>query len=416
VSPLRPSGVSQLLVVARLPIHAAFASASATPGDSHATTTEASASARGVCSVMWGSASADRSIIASGSLPRTPSPAFGPGPRLFRASRSDSSEPPRPVPAPAGTPRPEEWTPPSRRTRRSSDQRTHPDGTRRRSSSEPRPPPPPRVRNPRLFGARAPPPGTRAPLRRGRPRRSSERWTHLVGLGDGALRSPALPCPRTRPPGSSESARPVRWDRPPALRGAVAHPQAGLGRTPPASAGIAVGVVTGFGRRSHTGQDGNDRKATVAVMRFRLLTRGTLRRVRNAPRELTPASWPPSGDPLRASTKRGEPSTGCGVQQTRNSHAEKTVEVVRNHEGGTRTGTWRRRSDGSFGSPEWTRVRYIGGRDPNPKRGGTNARRFQRSHERSDGEVKATRAAFPWLRPREADVRGIPRRPGPATA
>jgi hypothetical protein len=46
-----------------------------------------------VCSVMWGSAQADRSIIASGSLPRTPSPAFGFGPRLFRASRRDSSEP-----------------------------------------------------------------------------------------------------------------------------------------------------------------------------------------------------------------------------------------------------------------------------------------------------------------------------------
>jgi hypothetical protein len=36
-----------------------------------------------------------------------------------------------------------------------------------------------------------------------------------------------------------------------------------------------------------------------------------------------------------ASMKRGEPLTGCGVQQTRDFSAAKTVEVVRNHEGGT---------------------------------------------------------------------------------
>jgi hypothetical protein len=33
--------------------------------------------------------------------------------------------------------------------------------------------------------------------------------------------------------------------------------------------------------------------------------------------------------------KRGEPLTGCGVQQTRDFHAEQAVEVVRNHKGGT---------------------------------------------------------------------------------
>jgi hypothetical protein len=193
VSPLRPPGVSQLPAVARLPIHASFASASAASGDSHATTTVASASARSVCSVMWGSAQADRSIIASGPPPRTPSPAFGLGPRLFRASRRDSSEPRRPVPAPAGTPRPEEWTPPSRRTRRSSDQWTHPDGTRRRSSSEPRPPPSPRVRTPsssepgRPLPAPAPHSAEAGPaaLRNGGP----TSWDK----GDGALRSSALP-------------------------------------------------------------------------------------------------------------------------------------------------------------------------------------------------------------------------------
>jgi hypothetical protein len=62
------------------------------------------------------------------------------------------------------------------------------------------------------------------------------------------------------------------------------------------------------------------------------------------------------------------------------------------------TGAWQRWSDGSwlFGacSPEWTRGRYIGGRDPNPTRGGTNERRFQRSPERSEGEAKAMKVAI----------------------
>jgi hypothetical protein len=63
-----------------------------------------------------------------------------------------------------------------------------------------------------------------------------------------------------------------------------------------------------------------------------------------------------------ASRKRGEPLAGCGVQQTRNFRVEEPVEVVRNHEGGTRTGAWQRRTEGGFGSREWTRGRYAGGR------------------------------------------------------
>jgi hypothetical protein len=46
-------------------------------GDFHATSAGASVSARGVCSMMWGSASADRSITASESPPRTPSQPSG---------------------------------------------------------------------------------------------------------------------------------------------------------------------------------------------------------------------------------------------------------------------------------------------------------------------------------------------------
>jgi hypothetical protein len=141
--------------------------------------------------------------------------------------RGDSSELSRAVPAPAGTPRPEEWTP--------AIEADPPvfgpvDPSRRDPATELFGAPPSRFppgSDPRLFGTRTSPPGTRDPFHRGRPRRSSERWTHLVGPGDGALRSPALPRPRIRRPGSSESARPFRWDRPPALRGAVAPPQAG---------------------------------------------------------------------------------------------------------------------------------------------------------------------------------------------
>jgi hypothetical protein len=223
VSHVRPPGVSQLLVVARLPTRGTGASAPATPGDSHATATAASVAARSVCSVMWGSAQADRSIIASGPLPRTPSPAFGLGPRLSRASRRVSSEPRRPVPVPPGPPDPRsgprhrgrpaglrtdgptstgpgdgalrspalprppgygpppalrsqgvlsrhQRTAPPRQARRSSDRWTHLDGTRRRSSSEPRPPPSPDPA-PRLFGTGSPRPSGSAsrPSGRGRP-------------------------------------------------------------------------------------------------------------------------------------------------------------------------------------------------------------------------------------------------------
>jgi hypothetical protein len=192
VPAVQPPGASQLPVVARLPANAPVLRHEETQGDSHATTTGASASSRGVCSVMWGSASADRSLTASDSLPRTPSPAFGFGPRSFRACRRGSSEP-----------------------RRLSRLRRNPPSRRVRSPSAPR-------------GALI----SRLVTRAYAPRTSGDR-----GRRGHRLR-PALPAE----------------------------------------------------------QDGNDRKATVAVMRIRLLTRGTLRRVRNAPREPSPTSRPPSGD------------------------------------------------------------------------------------------------------------------------
>jgi hypothetical protein len=45
-------------------------------------------------------------------------------------------------------------------------------------------------------------------------------------------------------------------------------------------------------------------------------------------------------------------TAGSGVQQTRSPSAEETVEVVRNHEGGTGPGGWTRQAEGSLGSRE----------------------------------------------------------------
>jgi hypothetical protein len=243
--PQRPSGASQLLTVVRSPANASDASASVSQGDSHATTTGASAPARGVCSVMWGSASADRSITASVSPPRTPSPAFGLGPRLFRARRRGSSEPRRPVPAPPEPPDPMERTPaieagspvfgPADPPRR---------GTGRRGSSEPaRPKAAEALRSPRSWppepgdGAlrsaalpRSPefgPPALRSrcvpsrhgrnpPLHRGRPAALRNREPTSRDPGDGALRSPAHRSPDPAHP---------------ALR-SLAAPSAGIGPSP----------------------------------------------------------------------------------------------------------------------------------------------------------------------------------------
>jgi hypothetical protein len=288
-----------------------------------------------VCSVMWGSAQADRSIIASGSLPRTPSPAFGLGPRLFRASavtlrsrRGLSRLPPEP-------PDPRSGPPPSRRTRRSSDQWTPLDGIRRRSSSEPRPPASPRVRTP----------GSSEP---GRPLPAPA--THSTEAGPAALRNggPTSWDPATELFGAPPS--PVPGFGPPVLRNRLA-PSAGIG-LPPFGArsplprlvarSYAPRVSGDRGRCGHRfrpalphragrqRQDGNGRSDAFPAADEGNSSEGAKRTAGTVP-----CTRPPSGDPLQACTKRGEPSTGCGVQQTRNSRTEKTVEVVRNHKGGT---------------------------------------------------------------------------------
>jgi hypothetical protein len=350
VSPLRLPGVSQLLAVARLPIHAAPASASVTSGNFHATTTEASVFARSVCSVMWGSAQADRSINASGSLPRTPSPAFGLGPRLFRASHRVSSEPRRPAPVPPGPPDPRSGH--RHRGRRDGlrTDRPTPTGTRRRSSSEPRPPVPPRIRT--SPGSSEPGCSHPAPT------------AHSTEAGPAALRNGGRPPRGTRRRSSSEPRPPPSPD--PASRFfGIGASSAGIGITPfgarsplprlvsvvrpPHQRGsrsvrspVSAGAPHRAGRQR---QEGNGRSDAFPAADEGNSSEGARRTAGT-----DPCTRPPSGDPLQARTKRGEPSAGCGVQQTRNSYAEKAVEVVRNHEGGTGTGTWRRRSDESLPS------------------------------------------------------------------
>jgi hypothetical protein len=79
------------------------------------------------------------------------------------------------------------------------------------------------------------------------------------------------------------------------------------------------------------------------------------------------------------------------MQQAHGTWREQTVEVVRNHEGGTRSGVWRRRAEGSLGSREWTSGVFVGSRGTSGRipgeEGGDPARR-----ESSEGEVKSREA------------------------
>jgi hypothetical protein len=163
----RPPGVSQLLAVARLPTRPCFGI-----GDARQFSRDYDGSFGFRTQRVFG----DVGVRASGSEHHRigissshPVPSLRARTPVIPGSRRDSSEPRQPVPAPAGTPRPEEWTPAIEADRRSSDQRPPLDGIWRRSSSEPRPPTSPRVRTPRLFGARKSPPGIRDPFRRGPP-------------------------------------------------------------------------------------------------------------------------------------------------------------------------------------------------------------------------------------------------------
>jgi hypothetical protein len=84
------------------------------------------------------------------------------------------------------------------------------------------------------------------------------------------------------------------------------------------------------------GQDGNGKEATAAVMRTGCWRGEIFKGCEPRRGESNPTNHVAFGRRGEAArTKRGEPLVGCGVQQTRNSSAEKTIEVARNHEGGT---------------------------------------------------------------------------------
>ena len=73
-TPKRPSGVEPTPGGGSIAHHRHRRFGTGTDGQFHVTTTGASAPGRAACSMTWGSASADRSIIASTPLPRTPVP------------------------------------------------------------------------------------------------------------------------------------------------------------------------------------------------------------------------------------------------------------------------------------------------------------------------------------------------------
>ena len=103
----------------------------------------------------------------------------------------------------------------------------------------------------------------------------------------------------------------------------------------PATACVRDGFVGGarpWSRaRSGERQEGNGRGDTV-----RLSARGTLRRVRKALLGTSGRSLSPCWRRIGSWRNAANPMTGSGVRQTRSLHTEQAVEVVRDHEGGTR--------------------------------------------------------------------------------
>jgi hypothetical protein len=104
---------------------------------------------------------------------------------------------------------------------------------------------------------------------------------------------------------------------------------------------------------------------------------------------------------LHRETRR-TPQAGSGVQQTRRADAEQAVEVVRNHEGGTRIDGLHRRTEGSASFWEWTHRKTNGrGVQANESHERKNSdffgsrEEFWQRRERSEGEEKVTRADNP---------------------
>ena len=215
--------------------------------------------------------------------------------------------------------------------------------------------------NPELFGASGPPPfGTgqtalfgappASPRRDRDPELFGARVTDPTGAGNpdllgGSAHPPRLgqgppASPRQPAPFGASRARTRDWDPGPPRRPglpisrATGHPAPRGRATGDLRAGInglyatrLGGLAVGNGHRPRSatsaGQDGNDRRATAAVMRYGCW-RGEIfkgcepRRGDSRPSDRVTFGWHVKAE----REKRGEPLTGCGVQQTRDLHAE----------------------------------------------------------------------------------------------
>ena len=188
---------------------------------------------------------------------------------------------------------------------------------------------PRRDRDPELFGARV-----TDPTGAGNPDLLGGS-AHPPRLGQGPPASPRQPAPF-----GASRARTRDWDPGPPRRPglpisrATGHPAPRGRATGDLRAGInglyatrLGGLAVGNGHRPRSatsaGQDGNDRRATAAVMRYGCW-RGEIfkgcepRRGDSRPSDRVTFGWHVKAE----REKRGEPLTGCGVQQTRDLHAE----------------------------------------------------------------------------------------------
>jgi len=134
--------------------------------------------------------------------------------------------------------------------------------------------------------------------------------------------------------------------------------------------------------------------------------------------DLCPLPLGADGTGHRPSRNAANPRSVAGCNKPAPSRAEKTVMVVRNHEGGTSpaAGTVGPKGASASGSG---RERGISaeGRYPNESQESRRRREpTRRSFERSGREVKVTRAGARQLRPPGDDKPGKPSKARPATA
>lgn len=179
-------------------------------------------------------------------------------------------------------------------------------------------------------------------------------------------------------PGAARSAESPPGD-PSEIAATVPHP----------SDGVRSEATCTFGKQGATdGRRGAGRSDAV-----RLPTRGNLRRG-DAPEGIRAAiRTPPSGGARSAPVQPGEPQIRHRLQHAENRGAEKAVEVVRNHEDGTRTVSWQPRPKGLGDEVrEWTPA--VKSEEGQPAK--------DESHERNEGarSERSSRAS--------GSVRGAP--------